>query len=154
MIRFKGTGEYREWHRLRVSSHENTPIGSLFQALLLWKSATVHRAKLIEHGFLLTRSLATTSLEEAVGTSFSPGVIIGPVGRGSGAAQVAKACPLFSITLLSAGGVTWESTTSTGVGVAMTPTARMVAKKDAKKILAFILNERKLKIEISFKSRC
>ena len=99
-------------------------------------------AQLIKHGFLLTRSLATTLLVEGARTSPSLGVIVGPVGVGSGAPpKVAKASTLFSNTsLISVGGVPSASTTSTGV--AMTPAAKIAAKRYEKIILACILNQR------------
>jgi len=95
---------------------------------------------LTEHGFLLTRSLATT-LPVGAGTSPSLGVIVGPVGRESGApAMVARVSVFSNTALTSGGGVPTASTTSTGV--AMPPTARTVAKKDTRKTFACILNER------------
>ena len=79
---------------------------------------------------------------ERAGTSSTLGVIVGPVGVGPDApAKVAKAFTVSSNTLLTLGrGVPSASTTSTGV--AMTLTARIVAKMNARKILACILNKR------------
>ena len=91
---------------------------------------------MIEDGFIFTRSLVTTLVEE-VGTSPGLGVITGPLGRGSGAPKEAR-FETFSNTVLTA----VVEAPSTSTGVAMTPTARMAAKKDAKKTLACILNER------------
>ena len=87
--------------------------------------------------FSITRSLATT-LVEAARTSPSLGVITGSVGRGSGAPAKEAEFPSFSIRVLaSAGGVS-----STSTGVAMTPTARIVARMYERKTLTCILNKR------------
>ena len=76
-----------------------------------------------------------------MGTSPSLGVIVGPVGVGPGAPVKVANLSTFSNTLLtSGGGVPSASTTSTGV--AMMPTARIVAKKHARKTIACILNKR------------
>ena len=98
----------------------------------------------MEDGFIFTRSLATT-LVEGTGTSPALGVITGPLGRGSGAFKEAT-FETFSNTVLT-------SVVEASTGVAMTPTARMVAKMDAKKNLACILKG-ELMIEIGFESGC
>ena len=98
---------------------------------------------MIEDGFILTRSLAaklpvSVALEGA-GRSPSLGVRIGSLGRGSGAAPTKEAeLSTFSNTVSTS----LVEAPSTLTGVAMTPTARIVAKKDAKKTLDCILNER------------
>ena len=93
-----------------------------------------------------------------MGTSPSLGVIIGPVGRGSGAPikKASRSLPLSNKVLTLVGVVrsppTIVGTTSTGV--ARTPTARIVAKMDKRKTLACILNNSGGKIEIGPGSGC
>lgn len=139
-IRFEGEREiieYRARHCLRVRSYGNTPSVSLCKNLLLWKLVTVHHGQLTEDSMLLTRSLAFT-LVESTGTSLSLGVMVAPLGRGfliptsmatSSKGVIGPLRPWLDLI----------SRPSILVGVAMTLTARRVAKEE--KILACILNK-------------
>jgi len=88
---------------------------------------------------------------QVVGTSPALGVITGSLGRGSGGPKEAT-FSTFSNKVLTP--VVEAPSTSAGVGVAMTPTARIVAKKYERKTSACILNKRGVKMEIGLGTGC
>ena len=122
---------------LRVGSYIKTPRSYLFKTLLLWKLVTVHQGQLTEDSLLLTRSLAFT-LVERTGTSPSLGVMISPLGRGFLIPE-SVATSWKGVAILSKEWLDSISRASLLVGVAVAPTAKRVASKEERKILACIL---------------